>query len=557
MRPSLRRIFFSRTRPRVYFHTSNDHKFLQARSVFDLCGLPLTHFHSLQDPYDEDYTGGRSVLLQEAIDQVKDVLGRELLFFVEDTSICIDALSTDGQEVPGLRAKEWFASTEFEALDAELRSVGNRQASVRSDIALHVPKIAPVFVYGETEGRVAEVPPDFSTNSSHPWLTPDTFNGWFVPAGADRPLGAMSFDESLEHDFRVRALLKLVDKLTEYTAILNLSTPAYEHVVRIDQVQEEQSDLFGPPSGKSVFAVIGPTCAGKTEFGKQAEALENGRHVEASAVLRDLKTAHHDAMEGFELAEQLLTDMGPDVVAREIVDRLLPYFHEDMVVITGFRTIEEIVYLKQRHKEARVIFLSADRRTRYQRQIQRARKGFAETAEEFRKKDKEQESFGLLSVGSDLADDVMDNDGTSDQTLQLFRENARAVMQGIDSVHGVVRDARPRHPLRKERIYRCLRALDHGRVPLTAAEISRLTEREGWRIAQRNVNQCLREFSEFARRKLRAGRPITYQLTGAGLAYLRHREEKARSVADESVSARSRVAEAREPVHAPPLQGGQ
>lgn len=535
MRPRIRLVFSSENRPRVHFHTSNHHKFLQARSVFDMCGLHLTHFRSFKDPYDEVYEGGRSALLHEAVSQVKHVISPRSIFFVEDTSIRISALSGTDEEVPGLRAKEWFASTNFDSLDAELKRTDDRQASVRSDIALHLPGVHPVLFSSETSGTVSEGPPEFPANSSHPWLTPHTFNGWFVPHGAGCPLGAMSFEESLEYDFRVKALLMLLDRLAEYTAVLNLSPPAYDRFKRVGREPDGQRDLFQTWKEQSIVAVIGPTCAGKTEFGRQASTTDNIRHIEASSVLRDLSSPGDTSKDSFELAKDLLAELGPDVVTRRIVEQVLPGSREDTVVITGLRTIEEIAYLRRRVNAVRVIFLRADRRTRYQRQIQRARPGFTGTIEEFRERDKQQEYFGLLSVGKDLADEVMENDGTSDDTLENFRERTIAVVQGIDNVPGTVKDVHPRYKLSKERLYRCLAALRGAGSPLTAGEIEVATRRKGWVIEQRNVNQALRKYPEFAQRKTWEGANYRYQLTSAGVAYLSQREQMAARMGDRSV----------------------
>ncbi len=49
-------------------------------------------------------------------------------------------------------------------------------------------------------------------------VAPDNFNGWFIPDGSQRRLGEMDFEESLDFDFRVKALSAVADRLEEYTA---------------------------------------------------------------------------------------------------------------------------------------------------------------------------------------------------------------------------------------------------------------------------------------------------------------------------------------------------
>src|SRR5438067_2024639 len=99
MRPTLRPLLRQADRrPEVFFYTSSDEKFLQARRVFELCGLRLNHFKSRNEPYSEDYSGSKDDLLRRGLEEVVTSIGRGSLVFVEDTSIRIDALSTSPDE---------------------------------------------------------------------------------------------------------------------------------------------------------------------------------------------------------------------------------------------------------------------------------------------------------------------------------------------------------------------------------------------------------------------------------------------------------------------------
>ena len=211
------------------FHTSSIEKFLQARIIFERHNLTLRYFRESQEPYREEYQLGQRVLLERALHEIKTRFDANSLFFVEDTSARIAALSSNGDVFPGLRVKEWFRETSFASLDTQLKSHGNnRAATVYSDIALYVPQLdRTVFIHGETSGHIATASPEFQMSYQSPWLTPRTFNGWFVPDGCDKTLGEMEFEESLDHDFRVKSLHTLVDRLEEYSAILNLPTRSY------------------------------------------------------------------------------------------------------------------------------------------------------------------------------------------------------------------------------------------------------------------------------------------------------------------------------------------
>jgi len=526
-RPTVRGMFVDPPKGlEVSFHTSSTDKFLQARMVFQDCGLVLRHFRSSQDPYDEDYDLGQRELLVRAIKQIKNRLGVNSLFFVEDTSLKIDALSLSDKVVPGLEVKEWFARTSFADLDAELRAHGNnREATVSSDIALHVPGLRRVvLIHGDTSGRVAATPPTFARSDQWPWLTPDTFNGWFVPAGASKRLGEMSFEESIEHDFRVRAFLKLIDRLEEYAAILNLSGTSYS--VRRLRKETDGPSLFG-----SLYLVIGKMCAGKTTLGQYATSHHSYRFIEASSILRMI--AERDgitAPNAFYLAKEVLERQGPDIVAREIVGMYDPA-HD--TVVTGFRTIEEVQYTRSHLPDCKVVFIDASERTRFERHLARGRLDEIQTLRDFQEHDRRQWAFGLLPVACDLANVRIENEGT----MSDFHAQIDAVIRRQYSKVPGVSDVKPQGSrLQETRVFRCLRALEHFDGPVSCPQIAEWTERETppadsehvERISARHVNWVLRDIPELVRRIDARGDRVRYQILPAGRAYL----EAVRSMKD-------------------------
>jgi inosine/xanthosine triphosphate pyrophosphatase family protein len=160
MKPGLRTLFLTAQRQiRLYFYTSNLDKYLQARAVLDRFQLPLRYFLRQTEPYEEDYTKGKTELLKTAIREILGTLPQAPMFFVEDTSLRIDALSSGPNDFPGLAVKEWFASTSFADVDRLLKEHGDdRGAVVSSDIALHVPgRDDPVYFSGATRGVIASV----------------------------------------------------------------------------------------------------------------------------------------------------------------------------------------------------------------------------------------------------------------------------------------------------------------------------------------------------------------------------------------------------------------
>ena len=517
----------------VRFHTSSVEKYLQARALFQRRGLSLGYFRESQDPYREDYERGQRILLQEALDEIRRRMGANTLFFVEDTTVRVNALSRGSVAFPGLRVKEWFRDTTFCALDMELRRRGNnRDATVYSDIGLYVPELErAVFLHGETSGVISEAAPRFEMSYKFPWLTPSTFNGWFVPRGSSKTLGEMGFEESLAYDFRVKSLSALLDRLEEYAAILSAPKRLYT-VAPASEFHQEW--LF--PDQARLLLVIGRVCAGKTTLGRYVEGKHGRLHVEASDELQ--KIAEEDGAEGdgdaFQRALQLLKRRGPDVVARSIA---LKYHErlEDGAVITGFRTIEELIYFRHRYGSCIVVFVNAGDRTRFARHLERGRLDDVRTFEEFEAYDRRQWGFGLLGrarqivdLPRDLADVQIDNEGS----LDGYCGQIDSLLEGLDrpgearefaeDFYGVPGLFRVRSEgIAERRSFRCLEALEMCGGVAMCAEIRAkiLAGVEAAEVSSRHVNWVLSNLPALARRDVERGR-MQYQILSAGRAYV-------------------------------------
>lgn len=522
-RPRLRDLFVrAPKRLEIGFYTSNIDKFMQGRLIFQQYGLILRHFKSSQEPYCEDYDVGQEQLLASAIKEVKHRLGVNSLFFVEDTWVRIDALSTPEKAIPGLDVKDWFARTSFAELDAYLRQHGNdRSATVYSDIALHLPGLnRPIFTHGETKGLVSEIHPDFEKSDQYPWLTPDSFNGWFVPFGATKRLGEMSFEESLEYDFRVKSLVALVDRLEEYAAVLNLAGSCYS--VKRAETTTPSLSLF--KEDVSLYLVVGKLCAGKTTFGEYATCHHSYRFIEASAIMRMIaEEAGISAPTPFYLARDLLYEKGPDIIARQIV-AMYGQDLRDHTIITGFRTIEEVQYIKSQFQDCKIVFIDASERTRFERHLHRGRTDHMETLHEFQEHDRQQWRFGLLRVAQDFADIKIENEGS----IRDYYDQIRAVLHGAyEETHGVSNIKHRGRVLNETRIFRCLRALAQLSGPASCDEIAQFSERDApitnaehvERISARHVNWILKDIPELVRRIDAKGDKVRYQILPAGRAY--------------------------------------
>jgi dephospho-CoA kinase/inosine/xanthosine triphosphate pyrophosphatase family protein len=518
-RPRLREIFFRAERQLdVHFYTSNIEKFLQARAVFEKCGLILRYFRTKTDPYHEDYSLGKDKLLARALEEVRSHVGAGSILFVEDTSIRIEALSREDHDFPGLAAKEWFASTTFSELDETLRArSNNRKATVKSDIAVHIPGSSrPIFFRGQTLGDVAVSPPTFAPSVAHPWLTPTTFNGWIIPEGSRKRLGEMSFEESWPYDFRVESLQHLIDRLEEYTAALNLPTSAYSRKTTTSAAA--QLPLL--ETERQVFIIVGRTCAGKTTMGERLSLEYAFKVFEASSVLRifDSPKRLQSPRTEREFAEQILTEYGPDAVARKLLD-LMEGSNIERLAVTGFRTIEELECMRGHFPEARVVFVDASERTRYERRLKRARTDESLSFEEFNKLDRDQWSLGLLRVAEELADIKIQNEGSLDEY------NARIAAVASDDLTGhlpgVSTMLQPRFGSDANQLFRCLEALEQAARPLDCGEIESATTDSGFPVRHNNANKVLKAAPELVIRIEMPRSRVRYRISDSGRAYLR------------------------------------
>jgi dephospho-CoA kinase/inosine/xanthosine triphosphate pyrophosphatase family protein len=517
IRPRLRPTFFSKDRQiLLHFYTSSTEKFLHARTICSKQGLLLGHSRSKVDPYDEEYSKGTEALLESAINQVAEVISAQSVFFVEDTSLRIEALSHGGQDVPGLAVKEWFRSLSFAELDALLQEYGSRHCTVMSDIGLHLPGLdRPVFFHGETKGSVATGLPEFSQSPQHPWLGPHNFNGLFVPEGAERPLGAMSFEDSWPFDFRVKSLNSLLDRLEEWTAAANLPISAY---ARRRGTVQGGSQLPLIPGEVSVAIVLGMTCAGKTTFGDYADTL-GFQVIDASSVVRLLAERHNlvDAS-SYITAKNVLQKLGPDCVARAICEEFVSDRARGLV-ICGFRTMEEVDYVRSIYPTSKIVWIDSSERTRLERAIQRNRPGAPSDIADLRQIDREQMQFGLLNVGREICSLRIENEGMfSDFHAQIEFSLGDTTTSAPRGVAIVTRGARD---LETNQLYRALRALASAGRPLTAAEISSSVAANGGSLRPNNANKVLRNAPGLAHRFEQGSAAIRYAITEAGRAYLR------------------------------------
>lgn len=268
----------------ITFVTSNQTKLAHARYLCRNYQVNILHYKKFfyGKGYIEPRVDDRTILLSESF---KDAVRRwkkyvterdNRLFFIEDTSVKIDALSDDNNEVPGVNVKFWMKETNFEALDSELRKRGNnRRCSVTSHVMLFLTddlrkklknSEGYILFKSTANGVVTKKEHHIKTQMLYPWLDSKTFNKWFVPEGYDLPVSMLNIKEADAGDFRKGAFEQMLDFL------------AKNDVIRNRRYIDSQIYLQFYDS----FVVTGRTCAGKTTIGKYMVEKYGYYHIEAS-----------------------------------------------------------------------------------------------------------------------------------------------------------------------------------------------------------------------------------------------------------------------------------
>jgi inosine/xanthosine triphosphate pyrophosphatase family protein len=400
-----------------------------------------------RSPYKEPYGLQREAFLRAGIDDVIRRAGSNRLVFIEDTTARIPALSTDDTEHPGQRTKEWFAETTHERLLQELDAVGQeRVVIVRSDIALHVPGLpSPVLFSGVTEGKVVEKLESIDRDLLYPWLGQSDLSSWFVPVGARRVLAAMSMEESVHHDFRVRALSKLAERLKEYHAVVDLLAACVRKTVPPVQ-GVYQPRLFFDGFKDLVLVVIGHMAAGKTTAGDFLALHRDFHHIEGSRALVDAARLHEMEVgaSGFDLADGLFARFGYDVVEREVVIPLLQS-REGPVVYTGCRTIEGVsalvVAARRLGRRLAVLHVSTPASIRLVRAADRGREARAFDALAFDEASRRDAAYGAVRLAPLICDFQV-----------LNRRDLGSFLRKLDEVLGSMQEGRNRVPQQRARL---------------------------------------------------------------------------------------------------------
>lgn len=441
----------------ITFVTSNKIKLAHARFLCRDYQVRILHYKKLfyGIGYEEPRIKDREQLLSESFNDAvlrwkRNVTIRDnRLFFIEDTSVKIDALSDSNNEVPGVDVKYWMKETSFEDLDKALKKKGNnRRCSVTSHIILYLTEELrkklgfkeerKVFM-STAYGSVTNKEYCFDSQTLYPWLDNESFNKWFVPEGYNRPVSMLDISEAEAGDFRKGAFDQMIHFLKENGAIDD--KPSLGSQLQIHFYTN--------------FIVCGKSCAGKSTIGKYLVNEYGYYHIEASEFM-----AHrlHETLgteseiDKHSFAAKVL-EVEPLFVVNSVIEFMREHEIYDKFIVTGFRTQKEVdAFNASVFADGLItVFINASYTNRCQRWLLRRREIDKYNQERFKEIDELQERMGI-------------NDTSNVNGIQLFDND----IDGLSSFYSSF-ESRFLSLSKHERITISEKALSSNKVPLESA----------------------------------------------------------------------------------------
>jgi dephospho-CoA kinase/inosine/xanthosine triphosphate pyrophosphatase family protein len=402
----------------ITFITSNTIKLAHARHLSSKYNVNILHYKKKYYGvgYNEPRTLDKAQLLESSMNDAirrwkKYVSSNTQLFFIEDTSVKIDALSTNNNEFPGADIKYWMIDKKFSELDKELRNRNNnRQVSVTSHIVLFLTKdikstensnhIYRIFT-STIHGKIVDAEYLIETNILYPWLDNKTFNKWFVPNGFDVPISLLNISDADKVDFRSGAFQEMYDFIGKYYNIRQVTNNG-------KLTKGNIFFQFAP-----LYLISGPTCAGKSTIGKYLLETYGYYHIEASDFMSLKYYETHGTnftIDKNNFASELLK-IDPLAVVQSITKFMLLKKIYNEFIVTGFRTPYEIDCFQERFpgQDFRIIYLTSDFNIRFSRWQKRNRDVHAYSIERFQQINELQSKMGLPSIENNSNTMIFEN----------------------------------------------------------------------------------------------------------------------------------------------------
>lgn len=335
----------------IMFVSHNIAKIAHFMDIFDRFQLPLRTYKSKIREYNESYNRSSDDALLYSIEAVKRDLGHLGMFFIEDSTITINALSTETKKIPGLATKEFFQNYDFDNIDRMIKAHGNdRTVTLSSKLCLNIPgSVEPEIFSAELKGKFLENQCQATSKEVPVWINNTPFASYFVPDGKDKPFIQLTQKELNETDIRFKAAKKLFFRLKQFSAI-------YENrllFIRNKPVVKEsnQNKLFIPP----LIIISGHTSSGKTTVSSYLKKEFNLGHIEeSSAVTSEISLFPNSDRKAS--IDKIVEQFGPlHFIKKAIKDihpnRIKPF------CISGVRTLVEVDYLKKHYPFSVLLYI--------------------------------------------------------------------------------------------------------------------------------------------------------------------------------------------------------
>jgi len=506
----------------IIFITSSRIKLAHAQYLINEYNVTIAKQKNYGIGYIEPRIYNREQLLSESYKDAFERFNKNVsnpddkFFIIEDTSVIIDALSENGEEVPGLDIKYWMKEHTFEMLDVMLKSrENNRKCSVRSDIILHLPKklrekynVNFIQFTGVVKGFITEKEYTYSTNVSYPWLDNKTFNKWFAPDNTI-PLGMMDIAESLKYDFRKNAFDQLISFLE-----------GERIVTKREKNQVIQGTL---PLYFENLIFVGPTCAGKSTLAGYLSKNYSYFHLEASDFMHqrfyELHGVNTDVTIG-NFAQKALEE-DPCIVAELIVKQMSKLDNSPMI-ISGFRNPKEIeCFLNQYNSRVNVVYIDANIQLRYERNVNRQRKDDLKTIEEFKSKDNQQLSMGLNEMLKKYEENKLMNENGVDDFYRDFETKYENLLPQKNTIDDNMALFGIKLKLEESILIGMYKDVESNKE-YTTTELSTLISNQlGIEKSKNNIsryfNQNFHPYYDILK-----GNPIKYKINSTGLSMAQH-----------------------------------
>jgi dephospho-CoA kinase/inosine/xanthosine triphosphate pyrophosphatase family protein len=352
----------SKIKLNLFFVTSNLVKSYHINHLCNLFGIPVKYYKKIFQSYQENY----NFLPEEAIKFSVNFIAQKLkhlgLFFIEDSSIKIDALSENNREYPGLETKEFFTNKSFSDIDRLIKAKGNnRNATIISRIGLHLPgNIKPEVFYGEIKGKIVEIEPKINkSNKNAIWLYDKSPINFFIPNGENDVLSNLKVKDSYEYDVRLRALEKMFYRLFQFVTIIENAKSIY---IKIKPDNVYQLPLFIP----KVIIISGYTGAGKTTSATYFKNKHGYYFLEESDVIKKeafISNFRESNLSNF--VNEKVKSNDPLYFIKLLIQN--NKVNSNKIVISGVRNPKEIEYLKEIFLNSKLIYIDAPLELRYLR----------------------------------------------------------------------------------------------------------------------------------------------------------------------------------------------